>query len=86
MAPIGPVPHVAGYMNADSSYVQPFQGDSSYIDGYGRPLMQMGLRSAEGMIHYGSGANIQTATAVTGSQAVPVPVWRAPYDPSLAHR
>ncbi|XWS73158.1 hypothetical protein CRYUN_Cryun02cG0101600 [Craigia yunnanensis] len=85
-APIGPVPYAGGYMNPDPSYVPPFQGSSTYFDGYGQPVMQMGLGPAEGMIPYGSSANVPAATAATGSQAVPGPVWGAPYDPSLAQR
>ncbi|OMO99429.1 hypothetical protein CCACVL1_03809 [Corchorus capsularis] len=80
-APIGPVPHAGGYMNHDPSYVQHFHGGSAYFDGYGRPVMQMGLGPTEGMLQYGSSANIPAA-----SQAIPAPVWEAPYDPSLAQR
>ena len=86
VAPVGPVPYAGGYMNPDPSYVPPFQAGSTYFNGYSRPIMQMGLGPAESMILYGSSANVPAATAATGSQAVPVPVWGAPYDPSLAQR
>ncbi|XVF34321.1 hypothetical protein REPUB_Repub18cG0049700 [Reevesia pubescens] len=85
-APIGPVPYAGGYMNPDPSYVPPFQGGSTYFDGYGQPVMQMRLGPAEGLIPYGSSANVPAAAAATGGQAVPGPVWGAPYDPSLAQR
>ncbi|XP_022749460.1 protein FLX-like 4 [Durio zibethinus] len=85
-APIGPVPYAAGYMNPNRSYIPPFQGSSTYFDGYGQPIMQMGLGPAEGMIPYGNSANVPTATAATGIQTVPGSVWGAPYDPSLAQR
>ncbi|XVE98665.1 hypothetical protein REPUB_Repub03eG0126900 [Reevesia pubescens] len=85
-APIGPVPYAGGYMNPEPSYVPPFQGGTTYFDGYGRPVMQMGLGPAEGTIPYGSSAIVPPATAATGSQAVPGLVWGAPSDPSLAQR
>ncbi|XWS70889.1 hypothetical protein CRYUN_Cryun03dG0088100 [Craigia yunnanensis] len=84
LAPIGPIPYAGGYMNPDPSYVPPFQTVSTYFNGYSRPVMQIGLGPAEGMIPYGSSANVPAATAAAGSQAVPTPVWGAPYDPSLA--
>ncbi|XWS16936.1 hypothetical protein CRYUN_Cryun33cG0024700 [Craigia yunnanensis] len=86
LAPIGPVTYVGGYMNPDPSYIPPFQGGSTYFDGYGRPVMQMGLGPAEGKIPYGNSANVPAATAATGTQTVPGSVWGAPYDPSLAQR
>ncbi|XVF47830.1 hypothetical protein PTKIN_Ptkin03bG0142300 [Pterospermum kingtungense] len=86
-APIGPVPYAGGYKNADTSYIPPFQGGSTYFDGYGRPVMQMGLSPAEGMIPYGISTTVPAAAAAaTGNQAVPGLVWGAPYDPSLAQR
>ncbi|GMI92941.1 hypothetical protein HRI_002963400 [Hibiscus trionum] len=77
-APTATVPYAGGYMNPD-----PFQGGTVYFDGYGQPIMQMGPGIAEGMIPYGSVANVPAAT---GGQAAPGVVWGAPYDPSLAQR
>ncbi|XP_038992958.1 protein FLX-like 2 [Hibiscus syriacus] len=69
-APIGVIPYAGGYMNPDPSYVLPFQGSTTYFDGYGRPVMQMGPGVAEGMIPYGSSTNVPAATAATSGQAV----------------
>ena len=75
LAPIGPATYAGGYMNPDPSYIPPFQGGSTYFDGYDRPVMQIGLGPAEGMIPYGSSANVPAATAATDTQAVPGSVW-----------
>ncbi|KAK5817526.1 Forkhead-associated domain-containing 1 [Gossypium arboreum] len=82
----GMVPYAGGYMNPDPSYAPPFQGGTTYFDGYSRPVMQTGLGPVEGLIPYGNSTNVPAAIAATGSQTVPSSVWGAPYDPSLAQR
>lgn len=85
-APIGPVPYAGGYMNPDPSHIPSFQCGGTYFDGYSRPVMQMGLGPAEGMIPFGNSANVPAVTAATGTEAVPGSVWGAPYDPSLGKK
>ncbi|KAE8690986.1 senescence-associated family protein [Hibiscus syriacus] len=85
-ASIGVAPYAGGYMNPDPSYVQPFQGSTTYFDGYGLPAMQMGPGVVEGMIPYGSNTNVPAAIAATGGQAAPSSAWGATYDPSFSQR
>ncbi|MFQ6665221.1 hypothetical protein Gotur_032022 [Gossypium turneri] len=82
----GIVPYAGGYMNPDSSYVPPFQGGTTYSNGYSRPIMQTSIGPVEGLIPFGNSTNVPAAIAATGSQTVPSSVWGAPYDPSLAQR
>ncbi|MFQ6629641.1 hypothetical protein Gotur_006846, partial [Gossypium turneri] len=71
-------------MNLDPLYALPFQGGTTYSDGYSWPVMQTGLEPVEGLIPFGNSTNVPAAIAATGSQIVPSSVWGAPYDPSLA--
>ncbi|TYI94071.1 hypothetical protein E1A91_D02G177900v1 [Gossypium mustelinum] len=44
----GTVPYAGGYMNPDPSYAPPFQGGTTYSDGYSRPVMQTTAIAATG--------------------------------------
>ncbi|TYH80539.1 hypothetical protein ES332_D03G139500v1 [Gossypium tomentosum] len=82
----GTVPYASGYMNPDPSYAPPFQGGTTYSDGYSRPVMQTGLGPVEGLIPFGNSTNVPAAIATTSSKTVPSLVWGAPYDPLFAQR
>ncbi|MFQ6636643.1 hypothetical protein Gotur_014195 [Gossypium turneri] len=82
----GTVPYAGGYMNPDPSYAPPFQGGTTYSNGYSQPVIQTGLGPVEGLIPFGNSTNVPAVIAATGSQTVPSSVWGAPYDPSLAQR
>lgn len=87
---IAPSQYGGGHMNPDSLYPPPIQGAGAYIDGYGRPLVQLAVGPAgEGMIPYSSsnavavsGAAVGAAVLSAGSGGVP----GGAYDPSLTQR
>ncbi|KAH7569285.1 hypothetical protein JRO89_XS06G0137200 [Xanthoceras sorbifolium] len=85
-----PSPYTSGYMNPNPLYPPPVQGGGVFVDGYGKPVVQMGVVPAgEGMFTYGSANGVPDAVAVSGAP-VPGPVggavWSRPYDPSVAPR
>jgi hypothetical protein len=78
---IAPSQYGGGRMNIpDSLYPPRIQGAGAYIDGYGRPLVQLAVGPAgEGMIPYSSSKAV--AVAVSGAA-----VSGGAYDPSLTQR
>ncbi|XP_042495200.1 protein FLX-like 4 isoform X2 [Macadamia integrifolia] len=52
-----PNPYGGMYGMQDPSHLHSLQGDSIYMDGYGRPQVQMGGRAGEGTHIYGSTSN-----------------------------
>lgn len=75
-------------MNPDSSYPPPIRGAGAYVDGYGRPLVQMDVGPAgDGMITYSTGnvpANAAVGASVPSAGSASVP--GGAYGPSLAQR
>jgi len=80
-AALAPSQYGGGRMNIpDSLYPPRIQGAGAYIDGYGRPLVQLAVGPAgEGMIPYSSSKAV--AVAVSGAA-----VSGGAYDPSLTQR
>ncbi|KAF8400449.1 hypothetical protein HHK36_013747 [Tetracentron sinense] len=77
-----PNPYGGTYGNPDPSYPPAVQGSGIYIDGYGRPQVQMGVSAAgEGTDPHGSGATI--AAGYGGGAVVSAGangVWGGSYD------
>lgn len=85
---LAPNPYGTGYPNPRPSYPVA-HGGGSYVDAYGRPLVQMGFGpAANGIIPYGGNgvvANNSIADA-TVTNAGSGNAWAVPYDPPLTHR
>ncbi|CAK7338101.1 unnamed protein product [Dovyalis caffra] len=80
--------YVGGYANPDVSGPPPVQGGGTYVDGYGRPLVHIGVRPAgDGIIPYSS-SNGPVSSVGFGVAAISttggVAHWAGPFDPSLA--
>ncbi|KDP38754.1 hypothetical protein JCGZ_04107 [Jatropha curcas] len=77
-----------GFATSDPSYPTPVHGAGTYVDAYGRPVVQMSVGpAADGMIAYGSGNGASVTGGISGTVASNtgggVANWGASYDPSL---
>ncbi|KAK0571346.1 hypothetical protein LWI29_014545 [Acer saccharum] len=85
-----PNPYNSGYMNPNPPYLPAMQGGCVFVDGYGMPVVPMGVVPAgEGMFTYGSANGVADAAGVSGAP-IPGPggaaVWFGPHDSSIARR
>lgn len=78
-----------GLVTPDSSYPLPVHSGGTYVDAYGRPVVQMSVGAVDGITPYGSGNGAVVTGGIGGTVASStggVAIWGGPYDPSLARK
>ncbi|KAK2646496.1 hypothetical protein Ddye_021691 [Dipteronia dyeriana] len=85
-----PNPYNSGFMNPNPPYPPAKQGGGVFVDGYGMPVVPMGVvPAAEGMFTYGSANGVADAAGVSGSPILGPggsAVWSGLHDSSIGRR